>query len=230
LNAVLAAVSPSAAAAERLGLFVSTALDYWHTEQAKAFARDVQINDTVYRRLDPEYYAWLRSRMVVARRAAAAGRLDAAAFEDLRVRFNAVHDGAVAYFGEDRLREAVRRPRAADYQPPVADGDHRRVPVPRLRRSAGDHISPEAIALVDGIAEKAVALGWRPERLYALGNRIFDPHRGLTCFLKSGDRIGAVTLQSIEIIHPLPSEVHHRFYNPDVDQPWIRRVAVNPTG
>ena len=50
------------------------------------------------------------------------------------------------------------------------------------------------------------------------------------CYLKPGDRIGEVTLQSIEIIHPLPSEVRHRFYNPDVDQPWIRRVTANSPG
>ena len=51
-----------------------------------------------------------------------------------------------------------------------------------------------------------------------------SPERGLVCFLKPGDRIGEVTLQSIEIIHPLPSEVRHRFYNPDVDQPWVKKI------
>jgi hypothetical protein len=30
-------------------------------------------------------------------------------------------------------------------------------------------------------------------------------------------------MHSIEIIHPLPAEVRHRFYNPDVEQPWERR-------
>jgi hypothetical protein len=90
---------------------------------------------------------------------------------------------------------------------------------------------PEAIGLVDAIWDCALALGWKRERLYATGgNGIFDPNRGLVCFLKPGDRIGEVTAQSIEIIHPLPSEVRHRFYNPDVDQPWIRRVSHSPPG
>jgi len=31
----------------------------------------------------------------------------------------------------------------------------------------------------------------------------------------------------IEIIGPPPTEVRTRFYNPDVDQPWI--VRVDPT-
>ena len=73
-------------------LFVATSLHVWSTAEPDRFARDFQINDTVYRRLDPEYYAWLRSRMVLAKKAAAAGHLDAAAFEDLRLRFNAVHE------------------------------------------------------------------------------------------------------------------------------------------
>jgi hypothetical protein len=80
--------------------------------------------------------------------------------------------------------------------------------------------------MVDSISELARSLGWKRERLYAAGGHgIFDSNRGLVCFLKPGDRIGEVAAQSIEIIHPLPSEVRHRFYNPDVDQPWIRRVS-----
>jgi hypothetical protein len=54
---------------------------------------------------------------------------------------------------------------------------------------------------------------------------LFSPDRGLVSFLKPGDRIGEVTLQSIEIVGPPPTGVRQRFYNPDVDQPWIRRVA-----
>ena len=58
-------------------LFVSTSLATWTTANPEQFARDFQINDTVYRRLDPEYYAWLRSRMAVAKKAATAGHLAA---------------------------------------------------------------------------------------------------------------------------------------------------------
>jgi hypothetical protein len=94
-----------------------------------------------------------------------------------------------------------------------------------VRKSAADEISPEAMALVDSISEHALSLGWKRQRLYAAGGgRIFAPDRGLVCFLKPGDRLGEVTLQSIEIIHPLPSEVRHRFYNPDVDQPWVKKI------
>ena len=115
--------------------------------------------------------------------------------------------------------------RSGGYDPPVAEDEGRRIPVPTARKSAADEISPDAMALVDSISEQALSLGWKRERLYAAGGgRIFSPERGLVCFLKPGDRIGEVTLQSIEIIHPLPSEVRHRFYNPDVDQPWVKKI------
>ena len=54
-------------------LYVSTSLATWRTGQPKGIARDFQINDTCYRRLDPEYYAWLRSRMHMGKLAALLG-------------------------------------------------------------------------------------------------------------------------------------------------------------
>jgi len=65
-------------------LFVSTALSCWKTDRPDAFNRDVQINDTAYRRLDPEYYAWLRSRMNMAKLAVLAGQLAQESFDGLR--------------------------------------------------------------------------------------------------------------------------------------------------
>ena len=201
-------------------LFVSTSLVTWSTPNPAQFARDFQINDTVYSRLDPEYYAWLRSRMVVAKNAATAGYIPLAAFEDLRVRFNAVHEWAVEHFDTSQLVAAVRAFRAVDYSPPVAEDERPHIPAPRHRRSAADDISPEAMALVDSICEQALSLGWKRERLYASGGRsIFDPDRGLVCFLKPGDRIGEITRQSIELFGPPPAETKLRFYNPDVEQP-----------
>ena len=75
--------SASAGTSAQGHLFVSTALDTWFTEHAAAFACDVQIDDIAYRRLDPEYYAWLRSRMMLAKKAATAGHLDAARVRSL---------------------------------------------------------------------------------------------------------------------------------------------------
>jgi len=216
-----------AASAARMDLFVSTALEYWSTGQGIAFARDVQIDDTAYRRLDPEYYAWLRSRMMLAKRAMAAGQLDAAAFEDLRIRFNAIHKWAVDHFGEDLLLEAVRTLRAGEYQPPVAEDDKPCAPLQREPRSAAHHIRPEAHVMVDAIRDQALALGWTLEALYRTRERFRFPlgdEYGLVCFLGAEDRIGRVTADSIEIIGPPPQGFCSHFYNPDAEHPWKRRV------
>ncbi len=201
-------------------LFVSTSLDTWATDQPRIFARDVQINDTAYRRLDPEYYAWLRSRMNLAKLAAGAGRLSQDAFDDLREKFNAVHEWAVAHFSEQALREAVRHLDTRSYAPPVTEPDQPIHPVRVAENSAA-----EAVAMVDAIRDRALALGWTQESLYGTRGSmraLFGKARGLANLLKATDRIGEVTRQSIEII--LPNGVRQRFYNPDVEQPWIRRV------
>lgn len=201
-------------------LFVSTSLDTWTTGQPEIFARDVQVNDTAYRRLDPEYYAWLRSRVNLAKLAAGAGRLSPEAFDDLREKFNAVHEWAVAHFGEDSLRESIRNLDARNYAPPVAEPDK-----PDRPARAAEHIASDAVAMVDAIRDQALSLGWTGRSLYGPSGAtraLFGRACGLANLLKTTNRIGEVTRQSIEII--LANGVRHRFYNPDVEQPWIRPV------
>ncbi|MBZ5627108.1 MAG: hypothetical protein LAQ69_51805 [Acidobacteriia bacterium] len=206
-----------------VALFVSTALGSWTGDQLHVFARDVQINDTAFRRLDPEYYAWLRSRMNLARSAHQAGQIDGEAYDELRSKFNGIHAWALAHFGERVLADAVRILDARDYQPPVAEPDT--PPSSPIKRNADADGLPESIAMVDAICERALALGWKRERLYGTGRgRLFSQDRGLVSLLRPGDQVGEVTLQSIEIIGAPPTEVRQRFYNPDVDQPWIRRT------
>lgn len=160
--------------------------------------------------------------MNLARSAHQAGQIDGDAYDQLRSKFNTVHEWALEHFGERRLAEAVRILDARDYQPPVAEPDTPRSPV---KRNADADGLAESIAMVDAICERALALGWKRERLYGTGRgRLFSQDRGLVSFLRPGDRIGEVSLQAIEIIGPPPTEVHQRFYNPDVDQPWIRRT------
>lgn len=218
MSAPPAVVSSSAAAGPRL--FVSTSLDTWLADNPELFARDVQINDTAYRRLDPEYYAWLRSRMNLAKHAAAAGQISPDAFEELRQKFNAVHEWAIEHFGEAVLQNAIRNLDARIYSPPIAE-QHR--PVRAVR--AAETFAAVAVAVVDAIRDEALALGWTVESLYGTGNStraLFGKACGLAGLLKPTHRIGEVTRQSIEII--LPNGVRQRFYNLDVEQPWIRRV------
>lgn len=201
-------------------LFVATTLESWQTDQPRVFARDVQINDTAYRRLDPEYYAWLRSKMNLAKLAANVGQLGQEEFNELRLKFNAVHEWAIEHVGEAALLDAVRNLDARDYTPPVPEPA-----TPRRVAPPPDAARPDAVAIVDTIRDQALALGWTHDSLYASGGSArptFGRERGVVCSLRPGDRIGEVTTHSIEII--LANGVRQRFYNPNVDQPWIRRV------
>ncbi|MCZ2152916.1 MAG: hypothetical protein LC114_03275 [Bryobacterales bacterium] len=201
-------------------MYVSTGLQTWSTNRPSIFARDVQINDTAYRRLDPDYYAWLRSKMTMARLASNAGRISWEEYEDLRQGFNAMQEWAIRRYGEPMLLEVVRNLDTRTYQPPVAEPDAPTTPT-RSDTAARAEILPK----VDVIRDQALSLGWTLDQLYATstGSK-FGPciRGGLPTCLKPGDQIGAVTQQSIEII--LASGVRQRFYNLRVDQPWIRRV------
>jgi len=193
----------------------------WRTNQPQGIARDFQINDTCYRRLDPQYYAWLRSRMHMAKLSAAAGRLAQESFEELRAKFNAIHGWATGQFGEDCLLDAIDNLDAREYQPPVAEPwqPHRPWPSVSSGNDGGHvfahHVSERATALVHDIRDRALALGWTHEALYQSHGRLrfpFGQDYGLVCFIGVEDRIGDVAADAIEIIGPPPRELRHRFY------------------
>jgi hypothetical protein len=64
-------------------LYVSTALETWETSTPEP-NQDAVCERCGYRRLDPEYYAWLRHRMELAKRARTSGRLPAVSFGEAR--------------------------------------------------------------------------------------------------------------------------------------------------
>ena len=210
-------------------LWVSTDLRTWCPRDPGFIARDCQINDRCYRRLDPEYFAWLKLRMHGVKSAADAGRVPPEAFDELRQRFNAVQVRAIKVFGEQKLLDAVRTLDAEKYRPPLPDEFEKPKPVEPVPA----RISPEserlarARGLVDQIRDQALALGWSMDNLYfcdGYERHPIGPRYGLVCYVGAGQRIGEVTRQSIELIGPPPLETRSRFYNPDVDQPWIKRV------
>jgi hypothetical protein len=203
-------------------VFVSTALRFWATDDPERFTRDVQLSDTAYRRLDPEYYAWLRNRMHLAKLAFLAGQLPQESFDGLRDSFNRIHEWAIGHIGEAALQEASGALDARDYQPPAAEPWDSHDAPPAAGKVGAD---AEALAMVDAICEQAIGLGWKHERLYATG-KLSSQNRGLVSYLNPADRIGEVTGEAIEII--LPNGIRQRFYNPDVDQPWIRRAVAPP--
>lgn len=213
----------------------------------------------VYRMLDATYYAWLRHRMENAKKAHAAGRMDDETFEVLRARFNTIHTWAVTHVGEDSLRKAVRTTNTKSYVPPSEStyAAYRRTwddawsafrgrvtpsrgdtcsgasaDPPNGTGSGGnrkDTIPAEALAKVDAIRERAMALGWTESGLYGNSGQFPFPYGdgyGVARFVKSNCTIGEVTAEAIEIIqtHNRPDGTvtctSLRHYNPDVRQPW----------
>ena len=201
----------SAATHAGADLFVATDLTSFESPDPQVFADDVVVSGRAQRRLDPAYYTWIRSRMVVAKREADAGRLATASFAVLRERFEVLHAFAVARFGEDALRTAVSALDAKRYEPPRADPDE--LPRPRWSRSrtptargcghvfAGrdfpltEPVPFKALLRVDTI--RAIALGrdWTEAGLFQNQGHLRFPcgdEWGLLCFLGEHDTIAAI--------------------------------------
>ena len=210
-------------------MWVSTDLRVWLPSDPSFIARDCQINDRCYRRLDPEYFAWLKLRMHGVKAAADAGRVPAEAFDDLRQRFNDVQTRAIEVFGERNLLDAVGAIDSERYRPPLPEEFEKAKPIdsapartnPEVERLARAH------SLVDRIRDQAVAIGWTMQSLYYCEGherKPFGARYGLVCYIGQQHRLGEATRQSIELIGPPPMETRTRYYNPDADQPWIRKV------
>jgi hypothetical protein len=219
-------------------LFVSTSLQSWETSKPHLLARDVQINDTVFRRLDPEYFAWLRSRMTVAKRALSAGAIPPEVFECLRERFNQLQERAIATFGKPALKDAVRQLAGRRYHPPKIRLSELRAIAQQPSASANgarpDGARPRvaAEAAVDAVRDRALKLGWTSESLFGCSAPGIPGIRCdlVTAMCRPGTRIGQVTRQWIEITGPPPHENILRLYNPDVEQPWVKHVGPRPDG
>lgn len=201
-------------------LYVSTALETWETSTPEP-DQDAVCEACGYRRLDPEYYAWLRHRMEVAKRARTNGRLPGAQYEELRRRFNEVHFWAVKHLGEETLVAAIESPDPGSYQPPaIQDVDRdppQAGPEPHLYPQDGDWpfmepVSPGALAKVNAIRDRALGLGWSDAALYQSRGRYRFPvggDYGLVCFLHDDCEIGDVAGEYIGIVRPSGSRLRH---------------------
>ena len=180
---------------QETALYVATNLRYWETAKPDHFARDVRIDETLFRRLDPEYYAWLSHKLTLAEKAADSGRLSSRAFETLRTRFNDIHAWAANHFGEDTLASAMRSLDVKAYVRPeiVAFEQDARHPPDHAAREAmpqtapqylfpkesdwpfTQEVSPSAVIKVDAIRDQALSLGWSEARLYQNRGRLHFP-------------------------------------------------------
>jgi hypothetical protein len=155
-------------------LFVATDLSILNDAVSPSLQDELSVEGRVYRRLDPEYYAWLRSRMETAQAACSRGKLPPETFDALRIRFNAIHDLAMAFFGESALQDAVRLLDPKSYPWPghtrkePEDSTHAEIPkadeqpAPRCRPEKPPGI-PEEKASLDGMSRHSFP-GEDPER------------------------------------------------------------------
>ncbi len=209
-----------------IALYVSEHFEAWDTDRPGRLTRDVTVNGTAYRMLDPPYYAWLRHRMTRAKERYLAGDMTAERFEELREAFNGVHAWAIERFSEGDLLRALDRSRPKHYDGPRVfrgarslSGVKSRVDTGRFavhRGACVKAVSPRAIAQVDAIRDQAFSLGWSHASLYATHGRFAFPcgqDYGLVCFLDAGNRIGNVTREYVEIVRDGKAEPL-RFYRP----------------
>ena len=165
-------------------LYASTNLTFFETNRPLDYGRDyVAFFGTCFRQLDPDYYAWLRNKMELAKQAAGSGRFTAEAFDKLRTRFNEIHAWAIEHLGDEALRAAVQSLDPKTYAPPRIDtidgrSDRVRPPVketpavpPYLFPKDGDwhftqRVRSSAVPKVDAIRDQAISLGWSYTRLY----------------------------------------------------------------
>jgi len=97
-------------------LFVATNLDSWKADDIR-FGYEVML-DVCYRQLDAPYYAWLRDKMTRVKQAHDSGRMKPELFQELRQRFNTIHEWAVKHIGEKALLQAVQTTDVKSYVAP----------------------------------------------------------------------------------------------------------------
>lgn len=193
---------------------------------------DLNLQGICYRRLDPAYFAWLRKQIINAQKANKAGRLTNEQWETLKAKFLKLHSLALTLFSEDTLKDAICNFDSHPYQPPIDSGS---VPSDWLYPAKqgcwkqSHSVTSQALAMVDAIKAKAMAKGWSEASLYQNRGMYRFPlgdDYGLICHLEGNRTIGMITEKSIEIISHGKSGQQSvmKFYNPDVNQPWIRPV------
>jgi len=107
-------------------LWYATDLSRWEDATAQITTdQDMVLHGKAYRRLTPEYYAWLRSRMTHAQEKHRRGLLPAAVYDQLRARFNVMQDDAIQRYGEATLLAVLESLDMQGYEPPSAQATSR---------------------------------------------------------------------------------------------------------
>lgn len=197
-----------------------------------------------YHRLTPEYWAWFRHKYELMENAVTRKKISEAAFEKILDRISALYNQAVEIFGKDALDRACETTDIAAVDEMIKSGNDA-VTVPRRPRrpslvaergrqpvrknavpagaQANAPARSQAAAKVDAVRDRAITLGWSHDQLYRTDGIAYRDW-GLVRFLGENDEIGEITTQYIEIKNA-KARNSLRFYNNEVDQPWVRRVG-----
>jgi len=219
--------------------YVASDLRMVQLSAPEAGQQDVMIEGVWHRRLDAQYFVWIEQRVELARKMAVQGKIKQPAFDVLMSRYWTVKRWVDENLGVDKLKAARKLFDADQYMPPTAAQSVSESKAPTRSSSSnttshqypteGDwkftrHVPPEAVAKVDAIRDRALACGWTEARLYQNRGNLRYPcgdEWGLVCALDDGETIGEVRRRYIEII--TCNGVCQRFYNYDVDQPWLKK-------
>ena len=212
---------------ESINLFVATDLD---TQMLSGRKSDVVHGDKIYRRLSPDYFAWLRLRMQTAQTAFRNKRLSPVKWDALRQRFNYIQEQAVTLFGKRTLKTACENLKVSQYKPPKIQQTEalQRWLFPENKTLPfSSDVDLTAVAKVDAIRAEAMEFGWTEAQLYQNQGRHRFPcgeDYGLVCFIGGDREIVGVTEAYIEIAHGIGTSREHilKFHNSRVIQPWMK--------
>jgi hypothetical protein len=220
--------------------FVSTSMCVAHKDAQHIVSELIYVGDAPHYRLTPLFWAYLRHAFDNATRACATGKLGGDTYSELLDRLSRVYNMAHTQYDAEDLNAARRQftlsqwhrhcERLAQALTPgenVIDADtgstHRAHRFPAYAAGACRPVSKTALALVDSIRDKALAAGWSINQLY---RNVGIDYRdwGLVCCLGPSETIGEITGQYIEIVLNSQSAPPRslRFYNNDVEQPWLK--------
>jgi len=193
-------------------LFVSSGLKVLTPPGIAPGVREFEQDGIKYRRLDPEYLAWLQDRMHKAQATHRAGKLPTKQWEFLRASFNAIADWAKQAFSrkpiappdESEMSDEEAFCSGAPSHPFVRPG-----PMGWYYPQTGtfafhQEVTDEALTAVRAIRDEAISLGWSEASLFQNRAHLLYPigqDWGLVCFLEKGRTLGTISREFIEIVH-----------------------------
>lgn len=210
-------------------MFASTDLKAIHRPYQDGDPIDFEYEGRVYRKVDILFWAWLWTRMEMARLAHKNGRMDDGHWKGLQKRFSHIHNHVVDHHPSEALEQAIAAIKQNGYNLPttiIPEQAHDLAAPEWKYPSQGEYfafepVSSDAVRQVENIKDQALALGWTMAGLFQNRGHFTFPigqDWGLVCFLKESREIRSVSHKFIEIVHHEKSNRTSllRFQNPDL--------------